>query len=317
MSILARHANRANHASRNWATTFTGVAVAIIVAACSGATTTAPQKAVANGQPTAGTSDDAGGGQASPNGNPPPSGDDDDASSPTPVTTYDSGPVDANACSATANEVVMVGDSYFALSGEITVQLQSLATAGGALASGGAYRHYYESGANMYPYPDSTVTPIPTQFSDAVTASPDIKYVIMDGGGNDILLQNTQCIEVSPDAGLISSECITVIDNAIATAKTLFQTMKTAGVEKIIYFFYPHLPTTGKPSVNVVLDYSYPLVKAACDASPIPCYFIDTRAAFEGNASYIGPDHIHPTTAGSDVIAGLIWGVMQQECVAL
>ena len=211
----------------------------------------------------------------------------------------------------------MIGDSYFALSGEITTQLQSLATAGGALASGADYRHYYASGANMYPYPGTLVPPIPTQFNSAVTASADIKYVIMDGGGNDILLQNSQCITVSPDAGPISSACDTVISNAISTATTLFQTMKTAGVEKIIYFFYPHLPTAGKPSVNDIIDYAFPLVQAACEASPIPCYFIDTRPSFEGHPEYIGTDNIHPTTAGSDVIAGLIWKEMQQECVAL
>jgi hypothetical protein len=296
-----------------------GTFMAIVVAACSGSTTSVTP----SGQPNNASGNDAGGStNANNNGNnnTPPEGDDDDASTSDPIASSDGGPigpVDASACSATPSEVVMIGDSYFALSGEITKNLQSLATAGGALASGSSYRHYYESGANMYPYPDAQVTPIPTQFNDAVTAGADIKYVIMDGGGNDILLQNSQCIEVSPDAGPISSDCVTVIDNAVSTAKTLFQTMKTAGVEKIIYFFYPHVPTTGKPSADIVLDYSYPLVKAACDDSPIPCFFIDTRAAFEGHSDYIGPDNIHPTTAGSDVIAGLIWSVMQQQCVAL
>ncbi len=226
-------------------------------------------------------------------------------------------PVDAAACSATASEVVMIGDSYLALSGEITTHLESLATAGGALAAGGQYRHYYRVGANMYPYASSTVTPIPTQFTQAVTASADIKYVIMDGGGNDILLQNPGCID-SGDAATVSDPvCVTAVQNAIDTATTLFQTMKTAGVEKVIYFFYPHLPTTGKPDVNIIMDYAYPLVQTACTNAAIPCSFIDTRPSFEGHPEYIGPDNIHPTTAGSDVIAGLIWGVMQQECVAL
>jgi lysophospholipase L1-like esterase len=150
-----------------------------------------------------------------------------------------------------------------------------------------------------------------------MSANPDVKYVIMDGGGNDILLENTDCIMASPDAG-IGANCVTAVQNAISTATTLFGTMKAAGVQKIIYFFYPHLPTTHYPAVNTMLDYAYPLVEAACNAAPIPCYFVDTRPAFEGkDATYIGPDGIHPTTAGSDVIAGLIWSEMQQECVAL
>ncbi len=234
------------------------------------------------------------------------------------------GTADASSCAAKGSEVVMIGDSYFALSestsppaGEITQHLQGLASAAGALASGDAYRFYYKSGANMATYPTSFVTPIPSQFGAAVNTNPDIRYVIMDGGGNDILLQNTSCISVAATTP-ISDACKTDIQNTIDTANKLFATMKTAGVQKIIYFFYPHLPTTTYPSVNVVMDYAYPLVKAACDASPIPCYFIDTRPAFDGkDAQYIGPDNIHPTTAGSDVIAGLIWQTMQQECVAL
>jgi lysophospholipase L1-like esterase len=225
--------------------------------------------------------------------------------------------VDASACPATADEIVLIGDSYFALSGEITTKLQSLATAGGALATGASYRHYYRSGANMYPYSDSTVTTIPAQFTEAVTTSADIKYVIMDGGGNDILLENSACIDSDDAATPDDQTCSTAVNNAITTAKTLFQTMSTAGVEKLIYFFYPHLPTSGKPDVNVMVDDAYPLVQAACAAAPLPCYFIDTRAAFTGHPEYIGTDGIHPTTAGSDVIAGLIWGVMQDECVAL
>ena len=47
--------------------------------------------------------------------------------------------------------------------------------------------------------------------------------------------------------------------------------MKTAGVEKVVYYFYPHLPTAGKPSVNTIMDYAYPLVAQACASAAIPC----------------------------------------------
>ena len=66
-----------------------------------------------------------------------------------------------------------------------------------------------------------------------------------------------------------------------------------------------------------MLDYGFPFVQQACASSPVPCYLIDTRPAFAGHPEYIGNDNIHPTTAGSDVIAGLIWNEMLQECVAL
>jgi lysophospholipase L1-like esterase len=294
----------------------------VVIAACGGSATTPS----AHGATTSG--DD--GGASSSNGtdsSTPGTGDDsgsvgvngDDSG------TVATGPVDGAACPATGNEVVMIGDSYFALSettsppaGEITQHLQSLASTAGALASGDAYRHYYESGANMSTmYTGSAITPIPDQFAQGVSANPDVKYVIMDGGGNDILLENADCILAAAGSS-ISDTCKTAVQTAISAASTLFQSMKTAGVQKVIYFFYPHLPTTEFPSVNTMLDYAYPLVQAACQSAPLPCYFIDTRPAFNGNdASYIGPDNIHPTTAGSDVIAGLIWNVMKQECVAL
>jgi lysophospholipase L1-like esterase len=234
-------------------------------------------------------------------------------------------PVDGAACSATGSEVVMIGDSYFALSettsppaGEITEHLQGLATAAGALATGDTYRHYYASGANMATtYAGSQIPPIPTQFASAVSANADIKYVIMDGGGNDILLENTSCILAAATTP-ISDTCKAAVQNALTAATTLFQSMKAAGVQKVIYFFYPHLPTTRFPSVNVMIDYAYPLVQAVCQNAPIACEFVDTRSAFNGNdASYIGPDDIHPTNAGSDAIAELIWGTMKQDCVAL
>ena len=234
-------------------------------------------------------------------------------------------PVDGAACSATGSEVVMIGDSYFALSettsppaGEITEHLQGLATAAGALATGDAYRHYYASGANMATtYTGSQIPPIPTQFASAVSANADIRYVIMDGGGNDILLENTSCILAAATTP-ISDTCKAAVQDALTAATMLFQSMKTAGVEKVVYFFYPHLPTTRFPSVNIMIDYAYPLVQAVCQNAPIPCEFVDTRPAFNGNdASYIGPDDIHPTNAGSDAIAELIWGTMRQDCVAL
>jgi hypothetical protein len=223
-------------------------------------------------------------------------------------TQSDGGP---SSCPATGSEVVMIGDSYPALSGEIAKHLESLATTAGALAQGDKYRTYYVSGTNMV---GGASPNIPAQFTEAVTANPDIKYVIMDGGGNDILLSNSACITTQPPPA--SQNCVTVINNAVAAATTLFGAMKTAGVKSVIYYFYPHLPTTGKPYVNTTIDYAFPLVKDACDKAVIPCFFVDTRPPFEGHPEYIGPDGIHPTTAGSDVIAGLIWSVMQQQCIA-
>ena len=308
-------------------------AASLLFVACSGATSTTVGNPVAGSDPdsgastgpasgsgSGGTSSGSGsGGTSSGSGSGSGSGGSSSGGSSSGGSGSSSGTVPhgdggASACPATGKEVVMIGDSYPALSGEIAKSLEATATSAGALASGDAYRTYYVSGTNMV----GGMSPnIPAQFQEAVTANPDIKYVIMDGGGDDILISNNACITTQPPPA--SQSCVTTINDAVDAAKTLFGQMKTAGVKSVIYYFYPHLPTSGKQYVNTTLDYAYPLVQAACDgaaATSIPCYFVDTRPAFEGHPEYIGPDGIHPTTAGSDVIAGLIWGVMQKQCIA-
>jgi hypothetical protein len=94
-------------------------------------------------------------------------------------------------------------------------------------------------------------------------------------------------------------------------------------VEAIIYFFYPHLPKdslTGLQGThpNTMLDYAYPLVKKMCDEHQNPrCFFIDTRAPFEGKQATLitSEDGIHPTTEGSKIIADMIWDIMQTQCI--
>jgi hypothetical protein len=234
-----------------------------------------------------------------------------DASAPPPPSDPPPAPDAAVSCSAKGHEVVMLGDSYPALSGELGKHLQELATVAGALAPGDAYRTYYVSGTGMVAGLDPS---IPKQFTEAVTADADIQYVVMDGGGNDVLLGNSSCITTQPPPA--SASCVKTVADAVAAATKLLADMKTAGVKKVLYYFYPHLPTVGKPYVNDTLDYAFPLVKAVCDEAPIPCTFVDSRPLFEGHPEYIGPDGIHPTTEGSDVLASLIWVTMKQACIA-
>ena len=67
-------------------------------------------------------------------------------------------------------------------------------------------------------------------------------------------------------------------------------------------------------TLNQTLDYAAPLARDVCENSTaLDCSFIDTRQPFEGHADYITADGIHPTAAGSEVIAKLIWAVMSTE----
>ncbi len=237
----------------------------------------------------------------------------------------------------TANEVVMLGDSYLdPVWGNVGPTLMTEA--------GAMYRHYYIGAASMAWGNPDTILYIPYQYDptaltdSAVTNPSDIKVVIMDGGGNDVLIGNDSCETTAPPA---NTSCVTTIQNAINQAKTTMQEMATKGVQNIVYFFYPHLSTAGggilqtpAPAVNDTLDYAYPLVENvccntsftssltnySCTGSPAPglsCTFIDTRPAFEGHLSdYIKSDNVHPTQQGAQVISDLIWTQMQNHCIA-
>jgi hypothetical protein len=232
------------------------------------------------------------------------------------------------------NEVVMIGDSYMDI-GNVGPTLMK--DAGNAM-----YRHYYLAGAALnyeglnlnIPYQFDTSAEMDT----AVTNPTDIKVVIMDGGGNDVLINNSQCLTI-PLAG--DTMCHTAVDASVMRGQALEQDMKSKGVQHIVYYFYPHLDPTvsGHTDANVWLDYSYPKGAASCcGAANVPtsgdmschgtgpgidCVWIDTRPEFVGhddhtNAStyWFQGDNIHPTQPGADAIASKVWAKMQEYCIA-
>ncbi|HTB76012.1 MAG TPA: SGNH/GDSL hydrolase family protein [Polyangiaceae bacterium] len=237
----------------------------------------------------------------------------------------------------TADEVVMLGDSYLdAPWGDVgpTLMMEANAT----------YRHYYIGGAAMAWGNPDTQFYIPYQYdpmakTDTAVMNPtDIKVIIMDGGGNDVLIGNTSCEQTAPPG---NTSCVTTIQSAIGEAQTLMHQMAADGVKSIVFFFYPHLDPAGggilltpAPAINDTLDYAYPLAEQICCGStftstlssptcsgqPVPgttCVFVDTRPSFEGHlADYIKSDHVHPTPAGAQVISDLLWKAMQDHCIA-
>jgi lysophospholipase L1-like esterase len=237
----------------------------------------------------------------------------------------------------TPNEVVMLGDSYLDPNwGDVGPTLMADANA--------KYRPYYIGAASMAWGNPNTQFYIPYQYdpmakTDTSVMNPaDIKVVIMDGGGNDVLIGNTSCEQTAPPG---NASCVTTVQSAIDKAQSEMHQMAADGVKSIVYFFYPHLDPAGggilstpAPTINDTLDYAYPLAEQICCGSaftstlssptcsgqPVPgttCVFVDTRPSFEGHlADYIKSDHVHPTPAGAQVIADLVWKAMQDNCIA-
>ena len=138
---------------------------------------------------------------------------------------------------------------------------------------------------------------IPSQYTKAVTSSGTIPYVLMDGGGNDCLINNNGAA-------------------ALTAATSLFQTMATDGTKKIVYFFYPDPIGSNFASLKSCLDALRPQMKALCDGLTSPkCYWLDLRDTWNGHAEYTD-DGIHPTAAGAKATGDVIWASMKTNCVA-
>jgi hypothetical protein len=188
------------------------------------------------------------------------------------------------------NEVAVIGESFIALSHGITRQIEKRAKENGSLGQNESYVDNSVSGTTL------ANNQIPSQYTDAANSG-TIKYVLMDGGGNDCLINNDG-------------------DAALAAAESLFETMAEKNTEKVLYFFYPDPIGNQYSSLKACLDTLRPKMKALCDGLTAPkCYWLDLRPVWNGHNDYT-QDGIHPTAAGSTATGDAIWEAMVEHCVA-
>jgi hypothetical protein len=192
----------------------------------------------------------------------------------------------------------VLGDSFFAESGLITSELQSLALASGALRSGEAYRDY--SATLITPF--GGAADLTNQYATA-RAEGAFRIVIMDVGGPDSLVS---CPEPpTPDCPALA--------NAVSGADGLWSQMANDGVEAVVDFFYPD---PDDASLKAKFDVLRPVMQATCEGSAAGCAWLDLRPTFAGReAEYLMPGGVLPTAAGSTATAAAIWSLMQQRCI--
>jgi len=229
-------------------------------------------------------------------------------------------------CLSDASQIVLIGDSYInwishtfptdinAASG---LTIEDFAIGGYSMGSGG-------------------IGLIPPQFDTALKTHPDIRVVIMDGGGNDILVPDTvqfpqggQCKMMGAQSPSIP-DCQKIVQKALDAGRQLFLHMADSGVKDALFFFYPHVPLNtlvGGTDPNGMLDYALPLIQAECDSAyaqsyaidpnkAIRCHFVSLVPVFEGHPEYFAPTDIHPNSTGSKAMATAIWAKMKQDCIA-
>lgn len=223
-------------------------------------------------------------------------------------------PTTGELCELKPYQVGVLGDSYIDLSGDFTKFVQENARKAGALGASENYIDLARSGAAMQKgnlLAPAIPTQLPTLLSTSKRAGPEgVKLVLMTGGGNDVLIDASSCKSISTP----NEMCKGVVAKSLAVVKKLFADMAAGGIKEVVYFWYPDL---GPDQGRVINDYSIPLAKENCESDTnVTCHFVDTREAFRGHANYVGPDGIHPTAAGSKVIADLVWGVMVDNCLA-
>jgi hypothetical protein len=200
-----------------------------------------------------------------------------------------------------ANQVLVLGDTFFAVSHQITAYLEELARGAGVLQVGQRYRDNSTTvGSNALALAGNGIA---DQYQRG-KAEASVRAVIMNGGGADVLGGHCQ-------APL--SDCSVMLDAATA-AEALFAQMAADGVSDVVYAFYAD-PVDA--SLRDKMDALRPLIQAKCEASPVPCHWLDLRPTFAGHYDeYILDDGMNPTDAGSRATAQAIWATMQRDCIA-
>ncbi|OZG74178.1 hypothetical protein BTA51_03940 [Hahella sp. CCB-MM4] len=204
------------------------------------------------------------------------------------------------------NQVVTVGDSIFALSGELQDFLEEYA--------GQTFRRYTISGAELTG--GIIATSIADQYEIARSDNSDIETIVMDAGGNDILipaimLDPYDCKTQWYEFGKLSSTCKNFINDLYVDAVNLLNDMHADGVDNVIYlgYYYTKNGLFLLDSMEEAVDYGDGKLAQACSYSSANCQFVDPRSSI--NDSDIIFDGIHPNTGGSRKLANLIWPKLQ------
>jgi hypothetical protein len=209
------------------------------------------------------------------------------------------------------SQLVFLGDSYLTWPTSTILQhIEQHLQMEGSSAYSATPRRYDASGANMMQIVD--------QYTTAHSQDPNIDTIIMDGGGNDVLINDRSCLTQAPPA---NQGCTNTVNNTVMLAGQALLRMQMDGVKHVIFFFYPHVQTVGLsgPAANDTLDYAYPIARGMCESVPI-CVFVDTRPPWDGHVNdYIDPLfglNVHPNEQGSRAIVdGAIWPAIVSACV--
>jgi len=209
---------------------------------------------------------------------------------------------------ANDNDVVFFGDSIFALSGEIQARLHSYA--------GGTFRNYTTSGAELV---GGAIAPsVEQQIAIAEGDNPSSTVIVMNGGGNDILipaiaLDPYDCMTQWYEFGQLSSRCKSFIDDVYVDGVDLINGLKAKGFTQVVFlgYYYTKNGLILADDLEEAIAYGDAKLKQACQNSIVACTFIDPRSTIRD--ADITADGVHPNSSGSRKLADLIWPILRTK----
>jgi lysophospholipase L1-like esterase len=143
---------------------------------------------------------------------------------------------------------------------------------------------------------------IPSQYQTAKRRDPEIKTVVMTGGGNDII--QSPSVQAACTEG--TQECVDLLNRISDTLNELWTEMAADGVQDVVYIRYSN--DAGSTS-DKVRGMQKPI--EVCLSGKIRCHSIDSTEAVMADL----PDGIHPSRAANDRLAKVIWELMEKEGV--
>jgi hypothetical protein len=199
------------------------------------------------------------------------------------------------------SDVILLGDSWMSN----TLQIEGT---GGGIAPAlqqvtmQPYRNYAVQGVMML-MADTFGPAIPTQYPAAKAANPDIKTVVMTGGGNDIIQNST----LQSDCQMGGAMCKMTLDEIGDALNTLWTQMAADGVQDIVYVNYSNDVGTVAPSLRGDGGVPTPMI---CTTGKVRCWEYDSTAAV---MKQIAADGIHPLAAANQRMATEIYALMTKE----
>ncbi|MET0341848.1 MAG: SGNH/GDSL hydrolase family protein [Polyangiales bacterium] len=142
---------------------------------------------------------------------------------------------------------------------------------------------------------------IPGQYQRAKRANPNIKTVVMTGGGNDILITG-----LSADCAAGGTKCAEQLDKIGEGLRALWTQMASDGVRDVIHIQYS---TDAGSGVKDGAARNALLSELCASMTPIRCHLLPTDDLVKGDL----PDTIHPSPAAYDRIGAAVIALMEAK----